>query len=158
MVIEPGTCPPGDFGCVLSGSLTIGVGIGAIQSLLAFPAVVALIVAIIVRVARRARNGWLCAVGAVRLAVMNFAMAMVIASAASAFDLVARGEVERVVIAIGFGPRVFERGRSFVELLCAPLASLHFWLVAWDAWRWQRRKIAEHEARQRAESETRTPS
>jgi len=146
MALEPGQCPPMDWGCILPVSLTFGVGIGTIKSLLAIPVVMALTVAVVGHLARLTRNPWWCAIAAARTLLMNFAIAVAIAAVAAAFDVEGRIDIAEVVVALGFGPRAFESGRALVELFVAPLASLHFWLVAWDAWRWQRRKIAEHEA------------
>ena len=158
---EPINCSDGGIGCegaatqLYLGAL-FGAPIGIALAVRAFPCTVVVIVSIVPLLARN--------IGIVRAVFLTLfrviACEVVLDTGLSMLmwmlDLPKHG---RWLPTFVFGPGAFERsGWSFGPQILGPLISLHFWLVAWDAWRWHRRTIAEHEARQRGESATRTPS
>ncbi len=108
-----------------------------------------------VRIFHKTRRSSLAVMTVLRVLAMNVVVAWFLLFVTFVADQLGARAWNATKFVFNLGPDGEAPGDD--ELL-RPLASLHFWLVAWDAWRWQRRKIAEHEARQRAESETRTPS
>lgn len=115
----------------------------------------ALAIILAVRIVRKTRRASLGLLTLLRVCAMNFVLAWLLLFVGDVSDQLGVPTWRATRIVFNLWPDGEAPG---YDALLRPFASLHFWLVAWDAWRWQRRKIAEHEARQRAESETRTPS
>ncbi len=158
MVLEPGQCPPADLGCIVGVATSFGIMMGAAFALVAIPTYVLLALLTAARVVERTGRLVLGVVAACRVVIAHVTLACAFMFLLSVFDQVGGSAKSSSEWLDWLVPMPAERGASSWQRVVDPVATLHFWLVALDAWRWQRRTIAEHEARQRAESATRAAS